>query len=157
MCPNPACTCHVFIVLSGGRLITSYPAERIDFDASHIPENIVAVFEEALGCHANQYYIASAMLVRKTLETLCEDRGAKGRDLKERIGELRRIIILPESLFEALDGLRLLGNDAAHVNANTYADIGKDEIEAAIALTKEVLKAVYQYEGLLAKLISLKK
>jgi hypothetical protein len=155
MCPG--CNCHVFIVMSQGGLFVSYPAERIDFDASSIPAKIIAVFEEALGCHANEFYVASAMLVRKTLETLCDERGAKGKDLKDRIADLRRIVILPEALFQALDRMRLLGNDAAHVEAKTYTEIGKDEIEAAIALTKEILKAVYQYNSLLAKLDALKK
>ena len=158
-CPNPECRCHVFVVKdsAANRPRATYPAERIDFDASSIPQPVVAVFEEALTCHANECYVASGMLVRKTLETLCDDRGAQGKDLKDRLADLRRVVILPEALFQALDGLRLLGNDAAHVRAKTYTDVGKDEIEVAIALTKEVLKAVYQYDALLAKLNALKK
>jgi hypothetical protein len=66
-------------------------------------------------------------------------------------------LVLPKELFEALDDLRLLGNDAAHVQAKTYDAIGSDEIEVAIALTKEVLKAVYQLEDLVSRLRALKK
>ena len=53
--------------------------------------------------------------------------------------------------------LRLLGNDAAHVESKTYNDIGKNEVEVGIALAKEVLKAVYQYDSLLGQLNALKK
>ena len=53
--------------------------------------------------------------------------------------------------------LRLLGNDAAHIEADTFEKIGKDELEISIEFTKEILKAVYQYESLLEKLRSLKK
>ena len=53
--------------------------------------------------------------------------------------------------------LRLLGNDAAHIEANTFEQIGKEELEISIDFTKEILKAVYQYESLLERLRSLKK
>jgi hypothetical protein len=53
--------------------------------------------------------------------------------------------------------LRLLGNDAAHVEAKTYDSVGSEEIEAGIELTKEILKAVYQLNDLLSRLRALKK
>jgi len=159
ICPNPKCQGHIFVVLSSrsGELVTSYPPERIDFDTADIPQKIVASFEEALTCHANGCFIAAAMLVRKTLEVLCEDRGALGADLRARIQSLRTKVILPEALFEAIDHLRLLGNDAAHIESKTYSDVGVEEVVAAIALTKEILKAVYQYDTLLTALKALKK
>jgi len=158
ICPNPRCQGHVFVVLkSTGDIETSYPPERIDFDTTNIPQRIVNAFEEALTCHAHSCYVAAAMLVRKTLELLCEDRGASGADLRSRIQSLRTKVILPEALFEAIDHLRLLGNDAAHIESKTYSDVGAQEVIAAIVLTKEILKAVYQYEALLDVLKSLKK
>jgi len=185
ICPNPRCQGLVFVVLkSTGDIETSYPPERIDFDTTNIPQRIVNAFEEALTCHAHSCYVAAAMLVRKTLELLCEDRGASGADLRSRIQSLRTKVILPEALFEAIDHLRLLGNDAAHIRhyrkqfsaieiacvratkavfpimsieSKTYSDVGAQEVIAAIVLTKEILKAVYQYEALLDVLKSLKK
>jgi len=56
-----------------------------------------------------------------------------------------------------MDDLRLLGNDAAHIEARTFNDIGKDEIEISLEFTKEILKAVYQYESLLQKMKKLKE
>jgi hypothetical protein len=137
------------VLKSTGDIETSYPPERIDFDTTNIPQRIVNAFEEALTCHAYSCYVAAAMLVRKTLELLCEDRGASGADLRSRIQSLRTKVILPEALFEAIDHLRLLGNDAAHIESKTYSDVGAQEVIAAIVLTKEILKAVYQYEALL--------
>ena len=156
VCPNPSCLTHVFVMFLGGTT-TSFPPETIDFDAAAVPAHIVNVFEEALTCHANCCYRAAAMLVRKTLEILCEERGAAGKDLKDRLGALRKIVILPEALFQAADGLRLLGNDAAHIEAKTYLDVGKEETAVAIVLAKEILKAVYQYDALVSQLTALKK
>lgn len=96
-------------------------------------------------------------MIRRTLEELCQDKNATGSTLKERISALQSAVILPPDLFAALDDLRLLGNDAAHVEAKTYDSVGLAEIEAGIELTKEVLKAVYQLGDLLSRLRALKK
>lgn len=96
-------------------------------------------------------------MVRKTLEELCRDRQGQGTDLKSRIRDLGTKIILPQELMSGLDDLRLLGNDAAHIESREYEKIGKDEVEIGIEFTKEVLKATYQYSALLNRLRSLKK
>ena len=156
-CPNHTCHAHVFVVWRSGKVIVSYPPERIDFDASSIPEAVLHSFEEALTCHANTAYVAAAIMVRRTLEDLCADQKAKGKDLKERIKVLGSKVVLPTGLLAGLDSLRLLGNDAAHVEANVYEKVGKEEVELAIDVTKEVLKAVYQLDSLVARLEKLKK
>jgi hypothetical protein len=127
------------------------------FDSKRIPGPIAKSFSDALTCHSECLFIPAAIMIRRTLEELCTDKGATGKNLKERIGALRTVVILPHELFCAIDDLRMLGNDAAHVEANTYAAIGAAEVGVAIELTKEVLKAVYQLDDLLARLRELKK
>jgi hypothetical protein len=157
-CPNPSCHAHVFCIHSNeGKVLRTYPAQRIDFDPKSIPDRIVKTFSEALSCHAENLHVAAAIMIRRTLEELCEDKKATGINLKDRIGALQSVVVLPKELFVALDDLRLLGNDAAHLEAKTYDSIGPDEIEVAIALTKEVLKAVYQLDSLVSRLRTLKK
>jgi hypothetical protein len=161
-CPNGSCSTHVFVVyqpLGGGtiKLLRSFPAGRIDFDVTVIPEKVCKAFDEALTCTANECYVGAGMLIRKTLEAVCEDRAAKGGDLKARIDNLRTKLTLPNELFEAMDHLRLLGNDAAHIEAKTYDEVGSNEVLAAIELTKEIIKATYQYKDLLGKLQALRK
>jgi hypothetical protein len=97
------------------------------------------------------------MMVRKTLEELCQNRGATGDNLKLRLKDLGSKIVLPKELLDGLDELRLLGNDAAHIESREFNDVGKVEVEVGIQFAKEVLKAVYQYSDLLLKLRSLKK
>ena len=153
----PSCRGLLFVYFEQGQLMRAYPHLRIDFDATDVPGKIVKTFSEALDCHSHRYFIAAAILVRRTLEEVCKDRGATGKDLKARIQELKTKVILPPELFDAMDELRVLGNDAAHVEAKSYDEIGTEELEAAIGFTKEVLKGVYQFKGLLAKLQALKK
>ncbi|MFZ1459077.1 MAG: DUF4145 domain-containing protein [Candidatus Saccharimonadales bacterium] len=129
----------------------------IDFNNDSIPEPISQNFEEALLCEANECYIASAIMVRKTLEMICDDRGANGSNLVARIKALRNQVTLPDALFDAMDNLRLLGNDAAHLELKEFDEIGEDELEVAIELTKEILKAIYQLDSIVSKLKTLKK
>ena len=159
ICPNTACSAHLFFCISHGEdepLIT-FPALRIDFQTKNIPERIRSCLEEAITCHAEGCFIASAIMVRRTLEELCKDKGIKADNLKKRIKGLKTAVVLPTGLLEALDELRLLGNDAAHLQSKEYDNVGKDEVDAAIEVTKEILKGVYQMDTLVAKLKKYKK
>lgn len=157
-CPNPQCHGHVFCIHDQtGTILRMYPPQRIGFEQKGIPPRIAKTFSEALSCQAESLHVASAIMIRRTLEELCEDKQAVGNDLKARIGQLRNNVVLPPELFAALDDLRLLGNDAAHIEAKTYDSVGSPEILVAIELTKEILKSVYQLDDLVARLRALKK
>nr|WP_318254710.1 DUF4145 domain-containing protein [Ochrobactrum sp. UNC390CL2Tsu3S39] len=155
-CPNTECKALIFFV-DQNDLRTTYPPEVIDFDSSNLPPRILSSIEEAIKAHAAGCYRASALMVRRVLEELCDDKQAEGKNLMLRLQALSSTVILPKELLEAADELRLLGNDAAHIEAKTYDNIGAQECEIAIELTKELLKAVYQYTSLVSKLKSFKK
>lgn len=156
-CPNPTCKALVFVAQEQGSEITSYPPEVIDFDATHLPPKILDSLTEAVKCEAAGAYKASALMVRRVLEELCEDKSATGPNLKARIVGLSNVAVIPTDLISAADELRILGNDAAHVQAKDYDVIGKEEASLAIELAKELLKAVYQYTSLLTRLQAMKK
>lgn len=155
-CPDPTCFGHVFVISKNTALVASYPPARIEFDASNIPELVRGTFEQALDCHAHGLHVAAAIMVRRTLEEICSDRGATGDNLKARLRDLRSKIVLPAELLDGMDELRLLGNDAAHVEALAFNQVSKPELDIAIEFTREVLKALYQYSALLQKIRSLK-
>jgi hypothetical protein len=50
----------------------------------------------------------------------------------------------------------LLGNDAVHVEAQVYAEVGQREVEVAINVVKTILQATYQMDSLLSELENLK-
>lgn len=158
-CPNGNCFGHLFFVYEtqSKKIIITYPSDTIPFDKENIPENVLNAFQEAITSHANNCFTASAIMIRKTLEEICKDRDATGKDLYNRLINLGEKIVIPKELIEGMQELRLLGNDAAHIESNTFNNIGKTEVEISVEFTKEILKAVYQYESLLGKLKSLKK
>jgi hypothetical protein len=157
-CPNAKCKGQLFFISNDkNEVLITYPSDAIPFDKENIPEKVLNAFEEAIKCHSNNCFIASAIMIRKTLEEICFDRGSQGKNLKERLNVLGTKILIPKELLSGMDDLRLLGNDAAHIEARTFSEVGKEEIEISIDFTKEILKGVYQYESLLSKLKLLKQ
>ena len=78
-CPSVQCRAQVFCVYDiNSRVIKSYPPERIDFDPKNIPIPIAKTFTEAVACRAEGLHVASAIMIRRTLEELCEDKSAIG-------------------------------------------------------------------------------
>lgn len=142
----------LFISDSNRTILLTSPSEVIPFDKENIPQKVLNAFEEAIKCHSNSCFIASAIMIRKTLEEICIDRGAVGNNLFKKLADLGGKILIPQELLNGMDELRLLGNDAAHIEAQTFSEIGKEEIEVSLEFTKEILKAVYQYENLLQNL-----
>jgi hypothetical protein len=156
-CANPECHAHIYFIQQNNKVVSTFPLDKVSFDSSHIPDRIVQSLQEAINCYANDCFVAAAIMIRKTLEELCQDRNAEGKNLKARINSLGAKIILPKELLEGLDELRLLGNDAAHIESQEFEKVGKEEVAVAIDFTKEVLKAVYQYAMLVNRFHSLKK
>ena len=157
LCPNKVCQAPVFVIMMGREVIKVYPPEVLDFDTTALPQHIASTLEESVKAHSVECFRASALMVRRVLEEVCKDKEAKGKDLKARVAALGGAALIPKELIEAADELRILGNDAAHVEAQAYDQIGKVEAEVAIDLAKEILKAVYQYSSLVNRLKSLKR
>ncbi|MEH2513782.1 hypothetical protein V1291_005136 [Nitrobacteraceae bacterium AZCC 1564] len=160
-CPNTQCNGLVAVIMGdegrGKILRRSFPPELINFRTDNIPPNLVASMKEAIASHSVEAYRASALMVRRTLELLCELKQATGNNLKERLANLSQHAILPHALLEAADHLRLMGNDAAHIEAKSYDDIDREHSEIAIEVAREILKAVYQHDDLVARLNKLKR
>lgn len=151
-CPNQSCNGLVFVIESGGKALRVEPPETIDFSPKGLPIECLETLKEAIACHAAGAYRASAMMVRRLLEEICHLNGAKGANLHQRLSSLKDRIVLPEALFHAMGELKALGNDAAHIEAIEYANIGREEAEDSIELAKEILKALYQLQGLVSRL-----
>ncbi len=153
-CPNDNCRGIIFTITSDDGLELCLPFVKLDFNGEGLPEKLLMTLEEAISCHAIGAYRASAMMVRRLLEEICQEAGAEGKTLHLRLKELRSKISLPEELFEAMGALKALGNDAAHVEAKNYDQIGEGEAADSIELAKEILKARYQLKRLLDRLKS---
>jgi Domain of unknown function (DUF4145) len=153
MCPNVKCKGFVFVIENGqGLALEVEPPQLLDFNPDGLSPQLRQTLTEAVACHGAGAYRAAAMMVRRLLEEICDENNAAGSNLHQRLAALRSIVVLPEPLFEAMNELKALGNDAAHVEAKAYDNIGADESADSIELAKEIVKALYQLKGLIARL-----
>lgn len=157
VCPNIKCRGLVFVIESAdGNVIEIEPPQLLDFSLDNLPARLQETLKEAIACHGAGAYRAAAMMVRRLLEEICEENKAAGANLHQRLASLKNVVVLPQPLFDAMNELKALGNDAAHVEAKEYDNIGSGEAEDSIELAKEILKALYQLKGLIARLQSRK-
>jgi hypothetical protein len=88
-----------------------YPSPRTF--GEEVPEPIRRCYSEASSVkHGSPN--AYAVLIRRALEALCDDRGAAGQVLHGRLEDLAKRGELPSVLAQMTDLLRLLGNAGAH-------------------------------------------
>ena len=158
VCPDKQCKKIIFVVGKSEEDFETIPNPReFIFDSKSIPINILKHFQEAVDCFDIKAFTASIIMIRRSLEELCLDQGCSGSNLYKRIEDLATKITIPDALIKALDELRLLGNDAAHVELKNFDKIGKDEALIAIKITFSILNSVYQMDDLLDEITNLKK
>ncbi len=87
--------------------------DYLDIDILCMPESIANVYSEATKV-LNASPDAFVILIRRGLEAICYDRGAKGNNLYLRLSDLAQKGEIPPRLADYANALRLLGNMAAH-------------------------------------------
>jgi hypothetical protein len=153
ICPNLKCSGLVFVIESAnGVPVEIEPPQLLDFNPDGLSPRLRQTLTEAIACHGAGAYRAAAMMVRRLLEEICDENNAAGANLHQRLAALKTAIVLPEPLFDAMNELKALGNDAAHIEAKAYDNIGAEEAADSIELAKEIVKALYQLKGLIARL-----
>jgi DNA polymerase III gamma/tau subunit len=93
--------------------------------------------------------IASVIFSRKSLEAICVNQKATGRDLKDRIDNLAQKGAIPELLKEAAHSVRLLGNEGAH---ELEAEVSTDDAETLLALCDAIIGYVYEAPQLVQRI-----
>jgi hypothetical protein len=114
-----------------------YPA--VSIDAGCIPNGVKKSFEAALRIK-NLDGNLCAIGIRKTLEMMCKDRQAEGRDLYHKLKDLADKGVLPPIINEMATILRELGNEAAHGEGQVFSD---ELIQSMIKFTQAILDYIY--------------
>jgi hypothetical protein len=93
---------------------------------------------------------AYAVLIRRLLEMVCEDRKAEGGDLYKKLADLARKNEIPSKLVDVAQGLRGLGNVGAHAE---LGDVTEKEVPILGSLINAILEYIYSapYLAQLAK------
>jgi len=115
-----------------------YPLNRTNF--YNVPDNIRGAFESALKVQNIDPEICLLSL-RRVLEAICKERGAKGNTLEQMIDDVIDKGILPETYRDACWIIRQLGNKAAH--ADTASSIYKNEVRRVIHFLDTMINYLY--------------
>lgn len=103
-----------------------------------IPARIGNAYRKALRLRhidANAFAVA----IGRTLDMICQDRKAKGRDLNEKIDSLGKSG-LPNRLVEIAHQLRLIRNLGAHTSE---VEVAEEDVPVLIAFTDSILDYLY--------------
>ena len=120
------------------------PEEKIIFPPNEIaeegpiPEEIIKAFKSS---HRVVHLDNSIFLisVRRTLELICNDKKASGHNLRDKINDLAKKGILPESLRIASDFTRILGNTGAH----STQTVSKEVSLHLLKFVKYIIEYIY--------------
>ncbi|WP_162908293.1 DUF4145 domain-containing protein [Allorhizocola rhizosphaerae] len=108
-----------------------------------IPGDVRSEFEEAKQAFKAKLYKASALMVRRTLEGVCLEQGAKKTDsLQKQLDSLKASGILEGRIVEWAHGLRYIGNAGAHFSSDP---VSRQDAKDALDLGEAVLGYVYVF------------
>jgi hypothetical protein len=83
---------------------------------------------------------AFAVLMRRLLELVCEDRSAQGTDLFNKLSDLADKDEIPNKLVDVAHGVRSIGNIGAHA---VLGEVTEKEVPILLALINAILEYVY--------------
>ena len=134
--------CVVAINKTSGKQIDIFPEATFKHYPDYIPFQIRSDYEEA-SMIIEKSPKASATLFRRCLQGMIRDfHNVKGKNLYEEIQKLNGIV--PSKQWEAIDGLRKLGNIGAHMESDVNLIVEIDDVEAK-KLKKLVEMLLYKW------------
>lgn len=105
-----------------------------------VPEDVAKAGSDAEKSFSVGVYNGVATMGRLAMECLCDDKGAKGRDLYTKLDDLKNKHIITPDIHSWATELRVLGKCGAH---SEWEDVSAEEAKAVISFMGEVLNYVY--------------
>jgi len=123
-----------------------FPSPKRQF--AHLPIHLDKSFSTAVKLKSIEP-IASALFVGRTLEFMCKDVGAEGKNLYNRIEYLGKHEYLPKNLVEMAQNLRVFRNIAAHDPLLENTDIKEEDADVLCNLCAVILEYFYELPAML--------
>ena len=108
------------------------------------PKEVASDFLEAQICHSAKAHKACIVMCRRTLETVCESLGAKGRTLLDKIGDLYSREIISKRVYDIATQLRQFGNYGAHPKNDLLGGILESDSDVILEVTQHILTDIYE-------------
>ena len=114
-----------------------FPLNTID--SASVPGAIKKSYDAALKIKCIDEY-ACLMSIRRTLELILKDNGATKWGLSDKIKEAAKKELLPDTLMEALEWIKQLGDTAAH---DKKLEVDQYDVENMIEFVGFIIKYLY--------------
>lgn len=108
--------------------------------SASIPESLRAEHYEARKCFDAKAFTATVVMVRRTLEGVCADKGARERNLAASLKVMHEEGLLDNRLYEWAQQLRIVGNEGAHFTGN---QVPRQDAADALAFCEAFLDYLY--------------
>lgn len=106
-----------------------------------VPPAIASAFGEALLTHSANCPRACAVMARRTLEAITDDKGETAGTLAKRLDALAQAGLLHPTLTDWAKEIRLIGNAGAHFDP--IADVSREDAAQLVKFTGELLRFLY--------------
>lgn len=129
------------------------PSEQFEFP--YLQGEVRSDFEEALSCYSNGNMNAFAAMCRRTVQSMCVDLGAKGKDrVMAQLKDLKDTAEIDEETFLLLSQIIVDGHDGAHPHLPKLND---NRAGVLLELMKDVMYQVYVRKAKLQEAMELRK
>lgn len=116
---------------------------------SDVPPNVARAFAEASRALYARCFASAAVMGRRTVEAVTEDKGSATGSLKSRIDDMGKRGILHPTLVEWATQVRLIGNVGAHFDP--IDEVTAEDAASLIGFAREFLKYIYELPAQLGR------
>jgi len=112
-----------------------------------VPSKVAKAYGDAAVAFRAGLPVPCAIMCRKAVEALCHELGATGKTLFDRLADLQERRVIDAKLLSWADGLRLVGNDAAHdLDVTVSQQDASDALEFTQALCVYVFSLTRRFD-----------
>lgn len=127
-----------------------YPVPLDTADFANAPSTINDAAKEAHLVYSMNAYRSTAILCRATIEAICKDQGASGKDLFKKIDDLHDRGLIRLFVKETAHVLRAIGNDMAHGDFDV--ELSKDDAGDILGFMDSIIDELYESHAKLRKM-----
>jgi len=142
----------------GGIIFEMYPSGgKETFDFARLPKEVAEDFREALACYSIFCFNAFAAMTRRTVQSMCTDLGAEGKNkVLKQLKDAKAMAEgeIDEDTFEVLQQIIIAGHNGAHPH---LPKLSPERAAILLELMKSVLDQIYVRKEKLKEAIALRK
>jgi len=114
-----------------------YPEVRFDYP---VPDLVRNSYIEARKCHSAGAFLATAVMIRRTLEAVAKNFEINTKNLYDGLKKMKESGIISEEFLLWGTELRFLGNIGAHATEQT---VSQQDVTEALEFTNAIIETIY--------------